>query len=239
MSQNVEFYLHYVVLRKNHRLRVLILSELLRHRWNEMTFQKRYLYESLSNLIYNNHENRLLTMINFTKQNATNCTKFCEKLSRNFDEWVKRLMQRDQTVNDVLLKIISDNLTKKNLLKFDANWVDESMKMKNVCFAFSKVSKEFIESTLNMIIMMYVVYRCLQNDDETFEESEVEIRNDILKLYKDFASFLYFSIEFSAELFSFNQRFLATIKILIFFAIDDVIVNRRLWNFSTMRIKLN
>ena len=102
------------------------------------------------------------------------------------------------------------------------------MKMKNVCFAFSKVSREFIESTLNMIIMMYVVYRCLQNDDETFEESEVEIRNDILKLYRDFASFLYLSIKFSAELFNFSRRFLATIKTSIFSAIDDVIVDYRL-----------
>ena len=95
MSQNVVLYLHYVVLRKNHRLRVLIFFELLRHRWNEMTFQRRYLYESLLNLIYNNHENRLLIIISFTKQNVTNCTKFCEKLSRNFDEWIKKLMQRD------------------------------------------------------------------------------------------------------------------------------------------------
>ena len=79
-----------------------------------------------------------------------------------------------------------------------------------------------------MIIMMYVVYRCLQNDNETFEELKVEIRNDILKLYRDLASFLYFSIEFSAELFNFNQRFLATIKTLIFSAIDDVIIDHRL-----------
>ena len=55
-----------------------------------------------------------------------------------------------------------------------------------------------------MIIMIYIAYRCLQNDDEIFEESEVEIRNDILKFYRDFASSLYFSIEFSAELFSFS-----------------------------------
>ena len=102
------------------------------------------------------------------------------------------------------------------------------MKMKDVCFAFSKVSRKFIESTLNMIIMMYVVYRCLQNDNEIFEESKIEIRDDILKLYKDFASFLYLSIEFSAKLFNFSRRFFATIKTSIFFAIDDVIVNRRL-----------
>ena len=79
-----------------------------------------------------------------------------------------------------------------------------------------------------MIIIMYVAYRCLQNDDETFEESEIEIRNDVLKLYKDLASSLYLSIEFSAKLFSFSRRFLATIKTSIFFAIDDVIVDRRL-----------
>ena len=95
VSQNVELYLHYVVLRKNHRLRVLIFSESLRHRWNEMIFQKCYLYESLSNLIHNNHKNRFLIMISFTKQNAINCTKFCEKLLRNLDEWAKKLMQRN------------------------------------------------------------------------------------------------------------------------------------------------
>ena len=100
--------------------------------------------------------------------------------------------------------------------------------MKNVCFAFSKISQKVIKKSLNMIIMMYVAYRCLQNDDEIFEKSKVEIQNDILKLYKDLASFLYFSIEFSAELFNFSQRFFATIKTLIFFIIDDVIINRRL-----------
>ena len=76
--------------------------------------------------------------------------------------------------------------------------------------------------------MMYVAYRCLQDDDETFEESEVETRNDVSKFYKDLASFSYLSIEFSAELFNFNRRFFATIKTLIFSAIDDVIVDRRL-----------
>ena len=128
----------------------------------------------------------------------------------------------------MFLKITFDNLTKKNFLKFDANWVDESMKMKNVYFASSKISRKFIKSSLNMIIMIYIVYRCLQDNDETFEESEIKIRNNILKLYKNLASFSYLSIKFSAELFNFNQRFLATIKKLIFFAIDNVIVNRRL-----------
>ena len=55
-----------------------------------------------------------------------------------------------------------------------------------------------------MIIMMYIVYRCLQNDDEILEKSEIETRDNILKFYKNFTSFLYFSIEFSAELFNFN-----------------------------------
>ena len=113
------------------------------------------------------------------------------------------------------------------------------MKMKNVCFTSSKISREFIESSLNIIIMMYVVYRCLQDDDETLEESKVEIRNDILKLYRDLASFLYLSIEFSVKLFNFSRRFLAIIKTSIFSAIDDVILDRRLWNSSTMRMKLN
>ena len=113
------------------------------------------------------------------------------------------------------------------------------MKIKNVCFASSKISRKFIKNSLNMIIMIYIVYRCLQNNDEIFEELKVEIRNDISKLYRDLASFSYFSIEFSAELFNFSRQFLAIIKTLIFSAIDDVIVNRRLWNFSTMRMKLN
>ena len=95
VSQNIELYLYYVVLRKNYRLHILILFKFLRYWWNEMTLQKRYLYELFLNLIHNNHENRLLIIISFTKQNATNCTKFCKKLSRNFNKWTKRLMQRD------------------------------------------------------------------------------------------------------------------------------------------------
>ena len=119
--QNVKFYLQYIILRKNHRLRAMIFSKFFRHWWNEMMFRKRYLYKSLSNLIHNRHEDRLLTMINFLKQDATNCTKFCEKLLQSFNEWTKKLMQRNQTIDDVPLQIIFDNLTKKNFLKFDAN----------------------------------------------------------------------------------------------------------------------
>ena len=91
--QDVKLYLRYIILRKNHRLRAMIFLKFFRHWWNEVTSRKRYLHELLSDLIYNRHENRLLIMINFLKQNATNCTKFCEKLSRNFNEWMKRLMQ--------------------------------------------------------------------------------------------------------------------------------------------------
>ena len=76
--------------------------------------------------------------------------------------------------------------------------------MKNVCFAFSKVSRKFIKNTLNMIIMIYIVYRYLQDDDEILEKSKINIRDDISKFYKNLASSLYFSIEFSAELFNFN-----------------------------------
>ena len=101
--QDVKLYLQYVILRKNHRLRAMIFLKSFWHRWNEMTSRKRYLHELLSNLIYNRHEDRLLTMINFLKQNAKNCTKFCEKLSRNFNEWAKKLMQWNQTIDDVSL----------------------------------------------------------------------------------------------------------------------------------------
>ena len=79
-----------------------------------------------------------------------------------------------------------------------------------------------------MKMIMYVVYRCLQNDEKIFEESKTEIRNDILKLYKDLALSSYFSIEFSAELFNFDRRFLTTMKALIFSAIENVIVDRRI-----------
>ena len=204
-----------------------------------MTFQKRYLYKSLLNLIHNRHEDRLLTMINFSKQNATNCTKFCEKLSWNFNEWTKRLMQRDQTIDDVSLQIIFNNLTKKNLLKFDADWISESMKKKNVCFAFLKVSRRMIGDNLNIKTIVYVIYRCLQNDEKTLEESKTRIRNDISKFYKDFASSLYFSVEFNAKLFNFNRRFSTTMKASIFSVIKNVIVDCRIWNFSAMQMKLN
>ena len=75
---------------------------------------------------------------------------------------------------------------------------------------------------------MYVVYRCLQNDEKTFKKLKTEIRNDISKLYKDFVSSSYFSVEFNAKLFNFNQRFSTTMKASIFFVIDDVIVDRRI-----------
>ena len=228
MSQDVKFYLQYVILRKNHRLRTMIFSKPLRHRWNEATSRKRYLHKSLPNLIHNRHEDRLLTMINFSKQDATNCTKFCEKLSRNFNKWMKRLMQQDQTIDDVPLQIISDNLTKKNFLKFDADWISELMKKKNICFAFSKVPRRVIGGNLNMKMIIYVAYRCLQNDKKIFEESETEIRNDISKLYRNFALPSYFSVEFSAELFNFNRCFLIMMKTSIFSAIEDVIVDRRI-----------
>ena len=128
---------------------------------------------------------------------------------------------------------------KKNLLKFNADWISKSMKKKNICFAFSKVSRRMIGDNLNMKTIIYVVYRCLQNDEKTFEKSETKIRDDISKLYKNFVSSLYFSIEFSAKLFNFDRRFLTTMKASIFSAIEDVIVDRRIWNFSTMRMKLN
>ena len=128
---------------------------------------------------------------------------------------------------------------KKNFLKFDADWVNESMKKKNVCFAFLKIPRRIIDDNLNMKTIMYVIYRCLQNDEKTFKKSKTKIRNDISKLYKDLASSSYLSVEFNAKLFNFDWRFLMTIKASIFSAIEDVIVDRRIWNFSIMRMKLN
>ena len=113
------------------------------------------------------------------------------------------------------------------------------MKKKNVCFAFSKVSRRIINDNLNMKMIIYVVYRCLQNDEKTFEKSKTEIWNDILKPYKDFASLLYLSIDFNTKLFNFARRFLMTMKASFFFAIKNVIVDCWIWNFLMMRIKLN
>ena len=128
---------------------------------------------------------------------------------------------------------------KKNFLKFDADWVSESMKKKNVCFTFSKISRKVIDDNLNMKTIMYIVYHCLQNNEKIFEKLKTEIRDDILKLYKNLASSSYLSVEFNAKLFNFDQRFSTMMKASIFFTIKDVIVDRRIWNFSTMRMKLN
>ena len=51
---------------------------------------------------------------------------------------------------------------------------------------------------------MYVIYHCLQNDEKIFKKSKTKTQNDISKLYKNFVSSLYFSIEFNAELFNFD-----------------------------------
>ena len=113
------------------------------------------------------------------------------------------------------------------------------MKNENVCFAFSKVSRRIIDDTLNIKMIVYVVYHCLQNNEKTFEESKTEIRNDILKFYKDFVSSSYLSIEFNIKLFNFDWRFSTAMKTSIFSAIKNVIVDYWIWNFSAMRMKLN
>ena len=102
------------------------------------------------------------------------------------------------------------------------------MKKKNVYFAFSKVSRRVIDDNLNMKTIVYVIYRYLQNDEKTFEESEIKTRNDISKFYKNLTSSLYFSIEFSAKLFNFDRRFLTTMKASTFSAIKNVIIDRRI-----------
>ena len=79
------------------------------------------------------------------------------------------------------------------------------MKKKNVCFAFLKILRRIIDDTLNMKTIIYNVYRCLQNDEKTFEKLKTEIRDDISKFYKNFALSLYLSIKFNVNIFNFNQ----------------------------------
>ena len=124
-------------------------------------------------------------------------------------------------------------------MKFNADWISESIKKKNICFAFSKVSRKIIDDNLNMKTIVYIVYRYLQNDEKIFKKLKIKIRNDISKLYKNFISPSYLSVEFNAKLFNFDRRFLKTIKASFFFVIENVIVNHRIWNFSMMRMKLN
>ena len=102
------------------------------------------------------------------------------------------------------------------------------MRNENVCFAFSKVSRKIIDGTLNMKTIIYIVYRCLQNNEKIFEKSETEIRNDISKLYKNFASSSYLSIEFNAKLFSFDRHFSTMMKASIFSVIEDAIIDHRI-----------
>ena len=137
-------------------------------------------------------------------------------------------MQRNQTIDDVSLQIFFNNLTKIFFLKFNANWINELMKRKNICFTFLKVSRRVINNNLNMKTIIYVIYCCLQNNEKTFEKLKTRIRNDILKFYKNFASSSYFSIKFNAKLLNFNRRFLTTMKTLTFFTIENVIVDRRI-----------
>ena len=134
-------------------------------------------------------------------------------------------MQWNQTIDDVFLQIIFDNLTKKDFLKFDANWVSELMKKKNIYFAFSKISRRIIDDILNMKTIMYVIYCCLQNDEKIFKKSKTKIWNDISKFYKDFVSSSYLSIKFNAKLFNFDRRFLMTMKTSIFSTIENAIID--------------
>ena len=75
---------------------------------------------------------------------------------------------------------------------------------------------------------MYIIYCYLQNDEKTFKKSETEIRNDIFKFYKNFASSSYFSIEFSVDIFNFNRHLSTTMKALIFSAIENVIIDHQI-----------
>ena len=124
-------------------------------------------------------------------------------------------------------------------MKFDADWINESMKKKNVYFAFLKVSRKIIDDTLNIKTIMYIIYCCLQNDEKIFKKSKTRIWNDISKLYKDLVSSSYLSIKFNAKLFNFDRHFSTMMKTSTFFTIENAIINHRIWNFSTMRMKLN
>ena len=128
----------------------------------------------------------------------------------------------------MFLQIISDNLIKKNLLKFNINWINKSIKNENVCFAFSKILRKIIDDILNMKMIIYVFYRYLQNNEKIFKKLKTRIRNDISKFYKNLASSLYLLIKFNAKLFNFNRHFLTTMKTSIFFAIKNAIVDRRI-----------
>ena len=90
-----------------------------------------------------------------------------------------------------------------------------------------------------MKTIVYVVYHYLQNDKKTFKKLKIKIQNDISKFYKNLVSSLYLSIKFSAKLFNFDRYFSMTMKASIFSAIENVIVDYWIWNFSTMRMKLN
>ena len=81
------------------------------------------------------------------------------------------------------------------------------------------------------IIICKMMKKLSRNQKQKFET--------IYQNYKNFASLSYLSVEFSAKLFNFNRRFSMTMKASIFFAIENAIVDRRIWNFSTMRMKLN
>ena len=75
-------------------------------------------------------------------------------------------------------------------------------------------------------MIMYIVYHCLQNNEKIFEKLKVRIRNDISKFYKDLALSSYLSIKFNAKLFNFDRRFSTTMKALIFFTIENAIIDR-------------
>ena len=49
------------------------------------------------------------------------------------------------------------------------------MKKKNIYFTFLKVSRKIIDDNLNMKTIVYIIYRCLQNDEKIFEKSKIKI----------------------------------------------------------------
>ena len=103
--QDLEPYLRYMTLRKDHRLRVMALPGPLRHRWNGVAPAKRFVHGSVPELVQNDQEDRLLTMISFSAQSEENCTQFCEGSPRSFAEWAKRMIMRGQSIGIVPFEV--------------------------------------------------------------------------------------------------------------------------------------
>ena len=60
---------------------------------------------SVPELVQNDQEDRLFTMISFSAQSEENYTQFCEGLPRSFAEWAKRMIMRGQSIGSVPFEV--------------------------------------------------------------------------------------------------------------------------------------